>query len=155
MKRSLTPSGSPVLSFVYRIVPLILIVLIGPRLERSSMLENMSILLPALVVAALVALWIIPDLPAAKQTISPSLLGFLAAILAPASTTREKFYEATAQIVPVLFVALAIETRAFQIGLTRSSSRVVAEIFLAVPRIGSCHSWLRVPSSHYRWRATG
>jgi hypothetical protein len=96
----------------------------------------MTIILPVVFTAALVALWTIPDLLRNETNYISFVLGFLAAVLAPSSIPQEKFYELTAQIVPVLFVALAVETQAFQISSVRTSPRVLTEVFLAVPALG-------------------
>jgi hypothetical protein len=121
--------------FALRMVLLALIVIIGPPLARILAPRYIGILVLALVIAGLLVVFTIPDLVRREADYTSFSLGFLATVLAPGSITNEKFYELTTQIVPVLFLALAVETQAFRIGFTRTRPRVLTEIFLAVPAL--------------------
>jgi hypothetical protein len=114
---------------------LVLIVLVGPPLAKILAPRYTGLLVPVLLIAALLTIFTIPDLVRREANYISFVLGFLTAVLAPKSITNDKFYELTAQTVPVLFLALAVETQAFRIGSGRTRPRVLTEIFVAAPAL--------------------
>jgi hypothetical protein len=121
--------------FFLRMAGLAVIVIIGPPLARILTPRHIGILVLALVIVGLLVVFTVPDLVRQEADYISFSLGFLATVLAPGSIRNEKFYELTTQIVPVLFLALAVETQAFRIGFTRTRPRVLTDIFLAVPAL--------------------
>lgn len=122
--------------FLLRLVLLAVIVLIGPSFGRFLIPAHTAVVIPALVIVALLAFFTVPGFLRKEKNYISFLLGFLATVLTPASVKSEKFYELTATIVPVLFLALAVDTRAFRLGSMQNRPRVLSEIFVAVPAVG-------------------
>ena len=122
--------------FLLRLVLLAVIVLIAPSVERFLIPAHTTVVILALVIIALLAFFMVPGFVRREKNYISFLMGFLATVLAPASVKSEKFYELTATIVPVLFLALAVETHAFRLSSMRNRPRVLTEIFVVVPAVG-------------------
>jgi hypothetical protein len=100
------------------IAPLVLISLFGVFPWRDGRYDLIG-LRNGLVVLAGVILYSVayqrPDLIRAGGDFIAFLAGAVAFVVTPRTTTVRDFYAVAAQVVPVLFLALAIEHRAFQV----------------------------------------
>jgi hypothetical protein len=90
------------------------------RLMQSAYLPWAALLL---VVISLVLVNSFPEYFRREMPFIAFLVAGVVSVTAPTTIDQLKFYEVTAQVVPVLFLALAVEHRAFRVHSERTEVR--------------------------------